>query len=68
MLFRIIPTTGFIKSKLGSVRNEWRKVSAVKCTTDDVRRDMKAGELIALMESTDDKDWRWVAVRNLEEI
>ncbi len=68
MLFRIIPTTGFIKSKMGSVRNEWRKVGAGRATTDDVRRDMKAGEPIALMESTDDKDWRWVAIRNLEQI
>lgn len=68
MLFRIIPTTGFIKSKLGSMKNEWRKSATIKCTADDVRRDMKAGEPIALMEHTRDKDWRWVAIRNLEQI
>lgn len=70
MLFRIKATTAFMKGKLGGVKNEWlfREGDTRKCMEDDVRRDMKAGETCAFVTSTDGKDWRWVAIRNLEKI
>lgn len=68
MLFKVKATTAFMKGKLGGVKNEWRTRSNVqprRCDEDDVRRDMKVGEPIVMVESTDGKDWRWVAKRNL---
>lgn len=70
MLFRIKATTAYMKGRLGNVKNEWRfrTGDTRRCTENDPKRDMKVGEECAFVESTDGKDWRWVAIRNLEKI
>lgn len=68
MRFKIQATTAFMKGKLGNVRNEWVRVAhapVVRCDEADPKRDFKIGEPLTLVESTDGKDWRWVAERNL---
>lgn len=74
-MFRIIPTTNLIKSRIDSVGvNAWR-FSGLICRAheSDPKRDIVQGEWLASMESVNparhlngEHDRRWVPVRLLE--